>query len=435
MLMRLHTFWKKSDLLSTSLSALGLKLCAAILNFTLGIVLARILVPADFGRYSIAIAILGLSTSIAGLGLPALVIREIAKLNVLGEWGLLKGVILTTHFWIVGAIITAAAIALIGATAVDISATPTGAIFFTCAAIFPLLSLGQIRSAVLKGLHFVIVADVPELLIRPLLMLVLIALYMLHQPHTTVVDVLRVQLISVVVAFVIGSLLLAKRIPRDVYKAIAVTKTDIWLKESIPFLGITIISLLEGQIGIYMLGGLSNATEAGIFQAAFQVVGLIVIGLVAINTPLQPRLAAAWEIKDKEKIQSLISESAKLGTFVAIVGTLIVFPLSGFIIKLYGGQYTEAATVLRILVFGQLINAAAGSCALLLSATGHQAYVFKALLLALIINISASALLIPTYGAIGAAFAAVCGLLTWNIALAYIAWVKIEINTTIFRRS
>jgi O-antigen/teichoic acid export membrane protein len=73
---------------------------------------------------------------------------------------------------------------------------------------------------------------------------------------------------------------------------------------------------------------------------------------------------------------------------------------------------------LIILAAGQLINVAFGSVGLFLTMTGYERDTLRGQVIALVVNALAAVILIPPYGAVGAALAVAIGLVTWNAALA-----------------
>ncbi len=434
MLHRLRSYISGSALLKISIGSLGLKVCAAVGGLLLGIVLARLLGPAEFGIYTIVLAAINLAMTTATLGLPPFVVREVAKFGALEQWGLLKGVIYTSHLW-VGVALAVLLLVVLAVEFVEIVHFETQRhVVFLAALIIPFYVFSQIRASVLRGLHLVILADLPELLIRPLVMLLLVIVCYTWLGHASASQALAMQLGAAVVTFLTGTWLLKIRIPAFVKSAELSADARGWSKDTLPFFWISMFSLLEGQVGMYLLATYSEVSQVGLFQAALQLVSLIIIGLVAVNAPLQPKLAATWARGDVSGVQSLITESARLGMVLAFVGAVVLIPFAELVVQLYGNEYLEAANVLRILVVGQVVNAAAGSCGLLLSATGYQKYVLRGIVIALLVNLSLGLLLIPKYEAIGAAISTVIGLLTWNVVLASIAWKKMKINTTVLGR-
>jgi O-antigen/teichoic acid export membrane protein len=204
-----------------------------------------------------------------------------------------------------------------------------------------------------------------------------------------------------------------------------------WFVATLPFFAMTLIATFENQVALYILSYRTDAAQVGLFQVANQLVGLVVMGLVAVNMPLQPRIAAAWARGDRVAIQKLASQAVRLGTAIALTGCIILMVFAEPLLKLYGHSYQGAASALRILAMGQLFNAAAGSCGLILAMTGHQNMTLMGACLALMVNSAAAWLLTIQWGAMGAAMAATLSLITWNGLLVIAVLRKVHINTTI----
>jgi len=387
--------------------------------------------PTEFGVYSIALAAITFLGTLAAMGLPALVTREVAVHHARENWPLLKGLLQTSRLWV----LTASLSLVLGVGALilleRVPPTLTMAGSLSVLALIPLVAFNQLRAAILRGLHWVVTADVPDLLLRPGVMLVMLA-----GVHFIVVELnantaLLIQAGAMSAAFGIGGWLLAGRLPTPMRLTKAETTHLHWLRASGVFLAITIVGLLEGQLPLYVLGHLAGAQQAGLYQAANQIVSVVVMGLVAINMPLQPKLAAAWSRGDKREAQELVTEATRLGAVAALASTLVLVPFAELVLGVYGDEYTAAAYALQVLVVGQFINAASGPCALVLAATGKQKFVLYGMGAGLAVSAVILWLLVPQYESMGAAVAAVMGLLTWNGMLAYWAWRLVGIKTLV----
>ena len=80
--------------------------------------------------------------------------------------------------------------------------------------------------------------------------------------------------------------------------------------------------------------------------------GLIAIGLAAVNSPLQPKLAAAWSRGEKAEAQRLITVTARMSIIIALPAVLVLLLFFETVLRLYGVQYVPAARALRILAMG-----------------------------------------------------------------------------------
>lgn len=418
-------------MLRTAAGILGLKFGAAGLGFLNALLLARLLGPSQFGIYSISLAAVNFAATLAALGLPMLATREAAASAERREWNKLKGLLRFAH----QSIFLASLVILGGSAALLLggffSLNVPYELTVVAMVLVPMGAFNQLRAGMLRGLHLVILADTPDLLVRPLVMLVLIGGAYLALTHAPAVYAMSMQLGATSLALIVGSWWLLIRQPVPFKIAAPERPQRTLLFEAGPFLGIAIIGALEGQISLYLLGYLGGAAQAGLFQAANQLVTLIALGLVAVNVPLQPRLAAAWASGDKTQVQRLVTYAARVGTAIAVPSALLLFALSKSMLGLYGPDYVHAGPALQVLAVGQIVNALAGSCGILLMMTGHQRTVSQGTALALVLNVIVAYFAVPKLGVLGAALASALGLCIWNAYLATYARIKLGINTTV----
>ena len=424
---------RRFSLLRTAAGSLGLKVGGAGLGFINSILLARLLGPTEFGVYSIVLSVVNVAAMLAVLGLPMLVTREVAANAEHGNWGRLKGVMDAAHRTMLLAVLVllcVSAILLFGGWVK--TGLPRLAALIAMALV-PIIAFSQLRAAILRGLHWVVLADIPDLLVRPVVMLALLSGAFLSLIDATVVHALGIYLAAGTLAFAVGTWWLITKQPAGLKSAVPHAPENAWMLDAMPFLAINIIGALEGQVSLYLLGYLGGADQAGLFQVTSQLVGLIAMGLVAVNMPLQPNLAAAWSRGDKEHAQRLLADTARIGTGIAVLGVLLILVFAESILRLYGVEYVAGAQALRILAIGQLINAAMGSCGILLLMTGHQRIVLQGTAFGLLLSALIAYFSIPHYGVAGGAIAAAAGLAFWNIYFTAYAMNKLGLNTTIFR--
>jgi O-antigen/teichoic acid export membrane protein len=245
-------------------------------------------------------------------------------------------------------------------------------------------------------------------------------------------NALGIQFVAIVFAIIAVSWLLSTKQPEQLKVAISKPPPGLWVMACMPFLSITLISLLEAQAPLYILAYLGGAEQAGLYQAANQLVGIVAIGLVSVNMPLQPKLSAAWARSDLGQAQGLVTETARMAAGIGMIGVLLLLVFAEAILRLYGQQYIEASQALRILAIGQLVNALSGSCGIVLLMTGHQRIVVQGLAAALLLNFGVAYWAIPAFGMSGAALAVTVGIVFWNIYYVFSALNILGLNTTVF---
>lgn len=410
------------------------KVIAAGLAFLISVIFARQLGPENFGIYAMTMSVITLISTVVTLGLPMLIVRQVAIYTEGRQWGLLKGIIYRSYQW---PNLFAGLVVMVLGLMTYIFVPPTWQVVATLGLIMlPLLALNQIRASILRGLHWVVLADVPELLFRPLLVLIMIGIsFGLVKTEHSGQWAIGIQLIATFLSFLIGAWLLKQRVPRHLVGVVAQFENKIWLAAGVTFLGVALVSAAEGQVALLLLGSMAGAKYAGLYQAAFQLVTPIIFGLMAVNMALQSKLAAAWSAGDKQLAQRLVTEAARLSLLVALMCSGVLLWFAEECLALFGDTYREAAQALKILVLGQLFNAAAGSCGVVLSMTGHQREVLRGVALALIVNFALCMLLIPHWSIVGAAVAASSGLVMWNAYLMWQAKKLTGIRTAIIARN
>lgn len=392
------------------------KVVAAGLAFIISVLFARYLGPENFGIYAMAMSAISILSTLAALGLPMLIVRETAVYTEGEHWGLLKGLIYRAHQWPMLA--SAFLIITLGVIAVAFMPPTWRTVVVLSIMMLPLLALNQIRASILRGMHWVVLADIPELLARPFLVLIMIlGTISLTQIEPNGQWAIGIQLAATFLSFLLGAWLLKQRLPTQMSGAPAQFADQKWRIAGAVFLGVAIVSVAEGQVAILLLGSMAGPQHAGLYQAAFQLVTPLIFGLLAVNMALQSKLAAAWSIGDKKQAQLLATEAVRLSTGVALLASVVLMIFAEPFLGIFGAEYVEAATALKFLVLGQLFNAAAGSCGVVLSMTGHQKEVFRGVILALLANAICCVGLIPKFGIVGAAIAASTGLVTWNLYL------------------
>jgi O-antigen/teichoic acid export membrane protein len=80
----------KSELLKGGLGSIVIKVSNTLLGFLTTLVLARLLGASNYGAYSFALTIILFLTLPVQMGLPQLITREIAKMQALQHWGLMR---------------------------------------------------------------------------------------------------------------------------------------------------------------------------------------------------------------------------------------------------------------------------------------------------------------------------------------------------------
>lgn len=405
------------------------------LSFVATVLLARLLGAENYGVFSFALALVTLLIIPAQFGLPTLIVRETASGMALDHPELVKGVWRWSG-WLVGGL--SLAIALFAGPVLYMWRTGESSIqgltLAWALALIPLISLGNLRGAALRGLKKIVAGQLPEYVIRPgLFTLLLIGAIILtsHELSAPLAMVFRV--LSSLIAFVIGAWMLKRNTPSIVSQARPTYMGRIWFVSSLMFALIASFHVIYNQVSTLILGLFESPDQVGIYRVAVQVAMLASFGLQAVNIVVAPRFADLHAQGKIIRLQHLVTSTARIILVFNLVLTAI-FILIGrpFFILVFGPDFAASYFPLVILLVGQMVNSATGSVGLLLNMTGHERETARGMAVAAAINVTVNLLLIPMWGIQGAAIATSISMVAWNILLWWAVRQHLGINSLAF---
>lgn len=409
----------RAQLVRGGLGSIGLKVANLVLVLALSIVLARALEPSGYGLYATAMAVVTLLGVPAQLGLQNLLVREVAAYQLHERWPLLKGVLRFGFFVVAGMTLVIIAgtgiVAWLFGDRFDEEQIRT---MLWGLAVLPFFALGGLRGAALRGLRRVTQGQLPEFLLVPGLMLLFIGGYLLLSGPITPSTAMALRAASSLIAFGVGSWLLAQALPAANRIVSARYETKRWLKSTMPLSFSAGVQVLHSQTGIIVLGAVRTSEEVGLFRVAVQGAALVAFTLSAVALVIGPHIARLYSANDRGRLQRLMTSSSRLMLLssLPIAGVLLMFGGEALQV-LFGEPYRSAYPALAILCVGQIFHAATGAPGLFLNMTGHEGDTAIAVAVTAVLNVVLNLLLIPQYGIAGAAIATAVSLSGLKILL------------------
>ncbi len=407
--------------------------CFAFLN---AIILARVLGPEGYGTFANAMAWVSLLTIPATFGFGVLLVRNTAIYRSREKWELLKGLLrFADGFVLVLSVILALVAAMTAGCifSLPVQATMRHTIWIALG-LLPLFALYNLRQSALRGLEYVIRAQLPGMLIRPGLLLAGIFLIYLFRPqHLSAPVAMMVNVGAGVLALGIGIFWLRQLLPSEIKTVKAEYASRTWLKAAFPMLVYGGMQIVLGQTDIVMLGAMRGAGDVGLYAAASRLAYLLIYIIYATEAILAPIMSRMCANGETERLQKLVTRAVRISFWTVFPFSLVLFFLGEPILKIFGSEFTDAKIALMILAVGRLIEVGLGSSALLLAMTGSERTVAITFSVISLTNIALNAFLIPIYGFEGAAIASMVSLVSAKCVLSYYAQNKTGINTTIWR--
>lgn len=421
----------KAQLLRGAGGSAGIQVLNLLLTLVSGVFLARILGPENYGIYAFVISIITLLSLPAKAGLPTLLVRETANNHLNKYWGSMRGLLKASNIFALGysvLIIIIVGVWLTWKSTGEYNAQQTALMWALW--LLPLMAFEAVRTSTLRGMRRVVTSQVPEKIVRPLVMIVLVGAALLFGNELNAVTAIQFNVIGAIAAFILAAIIFVKVIPRQVSKTAAEYNLKPWAASLLPLSLFAGLKMLDSQVSILFLGFLGTKEEVGLFRVAATGATLVAFGLTAVNMALAPQVARLYSEGKLDKLQRLITLSTRAVAAISFpVAFVLIFWGEELIGWVFGAEYVEAAIALTILCVGQLINASAGSVALVLNMTGNDKFTIIGAVVGLLVNLVLATILIPITGLTGAAISFSISLSLWNIVLMVTTKRKVGINT------
>ncbi|MBA7669783.1 hypothetical protein ES703_77917 [subsurface metagenome] len=285
-----------------------------LLALALGIVLARGLGAEGYGVYAYAFALLTLLMVLAELGMPTLIMREVAAMEARQDWSHLRGV-LVRAFQIVfttGVVVAAVAALILWQCSEGMSARQSKTLAWVLV-LLPLAALTKTMSAALRGLQHVVKSQAVEMLVRPVLVLLGVGFLFMFVPDMRLPQyAMAAQLGGAVVALCVAAAMLYRYLPQPVHATTTQYQTRQWLASAMPLTLIGGAGIINNQTDILMLGFFRTPEDVGIYRVAMQGAALVAFGLQAANAVIAPQFACLYAQSDQARLQRLVTASARV---------------------------------------------------------------------------------------------------------------------------
>ena len=383
-----------------------LSLVAKILMLLLSIVLARLMGPARYGVYAAAVALVTLIGVPASLGLPNLIVRQVAAYRVHAQWGLAKGLLVRANQAVlVVSVLLGLLLLVLQVLHVFPGGYSTPLIWMTFA-LLPLTLLGALRMAALRGLHHVVLGLMPETLVMPMVFLLGIGVVHLTSSVLTAELAVGLRLLAYAAAFVVGALILLARLPAALRVAEQEHRMREWAMAAGPLLWVGAMSVITTQTDVIMLAAIKGPAEAGIYQVAARGAELVAFVSVISSIALQPTLAKLYAAGDMARFKRVCKRTAQVMFAAAAFAAAILIGAGHDILKIaFGAAYQAGAIPLAILSSAWVLVAIAGPAREALIMTGGERAAARSISAAAALNVILNFALIPQMGASGAALA------------------------------
>jgi O-antigen/teichoic acid export membrane protein len=373
-------------------------------GFLVQVLLARVLGAESFGVYAWVLAWVTALLVFSVSGFDSLLVRMMPRYIAGEDWGRLRGVLKFSVLSVLTlSVVSAVAMWLIASLRQSMKGEYLDT-FSVAVFVLPLFALGNLRHATFRVLREFLTAEVLEGVARPLVMALglTILVYGLHWAPNGQIAMLS-QLGASAIVFLLGTILIVRRLPAQINHATDQIDGRLWARTSVSFLAISGASALYTQGAILSLGAFGTATDTGVYAAMSRIADFAAFATAAVSAVASPMIADLYHRGDRLGLQRIVRLGNRVCFGFTLLACIFLTVFAEQVTGAYGKQFAAGKDVLLILLIGQLLMSYSALLGFVMGMTDYAKHKAAANWLAALLNGVMCIILVPRFGAIGAA--------------------------------
>jgi O-antigen/teichoic acid export membrane protein len=412
--------------------SLAIQAITILLTFFSNFIVAKLFGASEYGTFTYLFTCITVVANIVLLGFNTLFIREVAIYKSKQEWSRLKGIIIVATFSVIGASGVAAFLVVLLFKSIN-SLSRIGDIHLLELSLvaLPMMALIMLYQSLLLGLQKILPGQLPEKIVRPSVFVCLVIILSVYK--SLEIDVSHLIVLNII-AFAVALIWVVRSLIKNIFSLIQHVnpnyETKKWIKSTSYFFILGIVQIINSRVDVLLLGGWKSSRDVGVYNIAVRLSDFVAMSLFIINTVIAPSISRLYHSRQKEKLQRLVTSSARANLFLSLPVVLLLIFAGRFILSFFGAEFSAGYVPMLIIVLAQVFNAFCGSVGYLLIMTGNEKYAFISLLISAFVNVSLNIFLIPQWGMIGTAIAVATSIVVWNGLMLFFVRRKTNIFPT-----
>ncbi|NVK53870.1 MAG: flippase [Flavobacteriaceae bacterium] len=201
------------------------------------------------------------------------------------------------------------------------------------------------------------------------------------------------------------------------------------LKISLPLFLVSSTNLVLNSADLLMLGWLSSSEEVGFYSVAVRLALVTSIFHTLSTSTITPKVASLFDQNKILELQMMVQKVTGALSLISLLSCFSFFIFGEFILTFWGEGFQKAFWPLIILSIGQFFNISTGATGVILIMCGQEKVAGFVSSVSVIINLTLNLVLIPFFGAIGAAITSMIVLIISNLLKTYLVYTKVGIRT------
>jgi O-antigen/teichoic acid export membrane protein len=389
--------------LKGSVSALAIKVAAAIAGFTMFALSSRYMEPAQFGSLAIIFNAMSFLAVAALCGQETLIVRSWEEYRGSDRPALARGALTFGIQVAAGAALVVASGAAAAWLAWD-HAVSTSLVLAACAYLFA-YSVMQFSGQFTRVAAGLAAAEIPRELMWRLIVVATIAIHHVANIDFDATDFFIAASGALAIALLLQLRLVAPTIPPAVREAKSQRDVTAWVPRSFKMWLSALLDTTGQYLEVVVIGLFLGPAAAGFYFVATRITAVFAMIAGSISLYAMPQISNLFYGNGKHELQSILRALAVISAVLVGLAFLLVVVAGKLLLSAFGTVYISAYPALLVMAAGASIGALVGPAAHLLLLTGHEGAYPRIVASALIVRFLLIAILGPTLGLMGAALA------------------------------
>jgi len=398
------------------------RLISMVVNFAVQVLTVRYLTKDDYGAFAYALSLVALGETVITLGLDRAVTRFVPIYQEKDDYPKLFGTLLMVYGTIIGLglILVLAMVALQGTiTGRLIEDQQAVKLLVILIALAPVQALDNVLNGTFAVFSKPSAIFFRKYVLAPGLRLAVVIALVLGSASVTFLAVgyLGAGILGVgIFAAVLWRVLVEQGLPQRFDRHALQFPLREVLSFTVPLLASDLVYVVMNTMDAVLLERSGGTADVAAFRAVQPTAKLNQMVLASFALLFTPAAARLFARQDKKGINELYWQNAAWVAIASFPIFAATFSLARPVtVLLYEERYEQSAIIMAMLALGYYFNAATGQNGLTLKVLGKLRYIVSVDILAAVVNLVLNLLLIPRYGALGAAVGTMTTLILFNI--------------------
>jgi len=419
----------------TAGTAFLIRVASAGLLYLSQVVLARWMGSFEFGVYVYVWTWVLLIGTLADFGLAIAAQRFIPEYAERKTFDLLRGFLVASR-WLVMAIATVlAALGALGVTLIEpwLDRYLVVPLYLACVSL-PFYTLTSMLDGIARSYNWVNLALVPPYIGRPLVLIAVMGLAHLAGLPADATTAMLAAVIATWVNAIVQFVMLERRLRTKVARGPNAYAVRDWFKTAIPIFMVGSFYLLLTYADILMLQQFRPPDEVAVYYAAAKTLALVAFVNFSVAAAATHKFTEYHVAGDRERLAAFLADAIRWTFWPSLAATVLILALGKPFLWLFGPQFVDGYALMFILAAGLLSRAAVGPVERLLNMLGEQRACALVYAFAFAANLGLCILLIPRYGATGAAIATSSAVVAESTLLFFVTKRRLGLHVLIWGR-